>query len=102
MPTSRSHTRQRIVLALALALRAAGQTAHGGALSAVAPAGAPPQGAVNITGTGFDATATNNQVTFFPGAGSAVTALATRVATLDAARGVGGLTVTVRELPAGA
>ena len=91
------------ILSLALlvcvaAFAAEVQYAYGGTLASVSPMGASPSVAVSITGTGFNATAANNVVTFTPASGSAVNATPTTVATLSAATGLRRLTVTV---PAG-
>ena len=63
--------------------------------------GASPAVAVSITGTGFNATAANNVVTFTPAAGSAATATATAVATLSAATGLRRSRHGARWLPVG-
>ncbi len=86
------------VLSLALLFAVAAQPARGGTLASVTPMGASPAVAVSITGTGFNATAANNVVTFTPAAGPAATATPTAVATLSTATGLRRLTVTV---PAG-
>jgi hypothetical protein len=100
--TSGSLFRTRILPIVLLAAAAGSavdlQYAHGGTLAAVSPMGASPSVAVSITGTGFNATAANNVVTFIPASGSAVTTAATAVTTLSAATGLRRLTVTV---PAG-
>ena len=57
-----------------------------GALTAVGPTGASVAVPVSITGTGFHATASNNEVTFAPAGGPARTALGEAITTLDATR----------------
>ena len=86
------------LLVYAVSFSVAVQPAHAGTLAAVSPMGASPSVAVSITGTGFNATAANNVVTFMPAAGPAVNATATAVVTLSAATGLRRLTVAV---PAG-
>jgi len=85
-------------LSLALMLAAGAHGAYAGTLSAVSPMGASPSVAVSITGTGFNATAANNVVTFTPAVGGAANATATAITTLSAATGWRRITVTV---PAG-
>ena len=57
--------------------------------------GASPSVAISITGTGFSATASSNDITFTPASGPPVTATATAVTTLSAATGLRRLTVAV-------
>jgi hypothetical protein len=90
---SRAH-----VLFLALLLAVSSQEAQGGTLASVSPMGASPTVSVSITGTGFNATAANNVVTFTSAGGAAATATASAVATLSTTTGLRRLTVTV---PAG-
>ena len=96
---------RRFVIAVALAVLVAWMGApalRAGALSSVAPAGASGGVSINITGTGFDAAAANNLVTFTSTSGVSVTAPGTAVLTLDQASGLRRLTVTVPDgLPAG-
>jgi hypothetical protein len=81
------------------------QVARAGSPSSIvsiAPARVSTGRAVNITGTGFDATPANNRVSFTPSSGPASTADASAVATLDAKTGLRRLTVTVPNgLPVG-
>ncbi|HXH05443.1 MAG TPA: PKD domain-containing protein, partial [Vicinamibacterales bacterium] len=78
----------------------AGHGVRAGELGSVAPMGATPGVAINITGTGFDPTAANNEVTFLlPGASATV--LGSAITTLDATRGLRRLRVTVPPLPVG-
>jgi PKD repeat protein len=87
-------------LLLALLAWAAGDRLRAGELGSVAPMGATPGVAIQITGTGFDPTAANNEVTFtLPGASASV--LGTAITTLDATRGLRRLRVTVPPLPVG-
>ncbi len=74
------------------------EDAWAGTLSALGPMGASPSVALSITGTGFNTTASSNQVTFTSTSGPSVTVAATAVTTLSAATGLRRLTVT---LPAG-
>ena len=83
---------------LAAMLGGSGHAAFFGALTAVSPSGASPAVTINITGTGFDPVAANNEVTFLPAAGPAVTARGTTIALLSAATGSRRLGVVV---PAG-
>jgi len=64
-------------------------------LTAVTPYGASVGVTVQITGTGFDPTASHNSVTFTPASGSAVTVVADAVATLDSTKGLRRLSVKV-------
>jgi hypothetical protein len=81
-----------------LRLAFAAEDAHAGTLSAVSPLGASPLVSISVTGTGFNTTAANNQITFTPVSGAAVAVSATAVTTLSAATGLRRLTLTV---PAG-
>jgi PKD repeat protein len=84
-------------LLLALGLHA---TLRAGSVSSIAPLGASPNVTINITGTGFNATASLNTVTFrHLATGATFTASGTAVQTLDATRGIRRLGVRV---PAGA
>jgi len=74
------------------------EDAWGGTLSTASPMGASSGVAVSITGTGLNATASSNAVTFTPESGSPATAVATAVTTLSAATGLRRITVVV---PAG-
>src|SRR5262245_55779091 len=77
-------------------------SADAGSLSSIAPTGVSAGQAVTITGTGFDAAAASNAVTFTPLSGPAVTVDATSVATVDADARVRRLSVTVpNTLPVG-
>ncbi len=90
-----------IALAAACALTVVALNA--GSLMSVNPLGASSGVAIQITGTGFNATAKNNRVTFTPMSGGAPqTAIATAIATLDASKGIRRLNVAVPPgLPAG-
>jgi hypothetical protein len=79
------------VLSLAIAIEAA----QAGTLSSVSPMGASSSVTIAITGTGFNLTASSNDVTFTPVSGAPVTATATAVTTLSAATGLRRLTVVV-------
>ena len=57
--------------------------------------GASSSVAISITGTGFNASASSNDVTFTPVSGAPVTVTATAVTTLSAATGLRRLTVVV-------
>ena len=57
-----------------------------GSLTAVAPAGASIAVPVSITGTGLNATASNNEVSFAPAGAAVRTALGEAITTLDATR----------------
>ena len=73
-----------------------------GSLTAVAPAGASVAVPITITGTGFDATASKNEVTFAHTNGTSRTAVGEAVGTLNATTGRRTLTLRVPEgLPAG-
>lgn len=74
----------------------------GGTLSAVSPSGASANVIILVTGDTFDSTAANNEVTFQPAAGSAATATALSVTTLDSTRNLKRLAVRVPQgLPLG-
>ena len=64
-------------------------------LTAVTPYGASAGVTVQITGTGFDPTASQNSVTFTPSSGAATTVVADAIATLDATKGLRRLSVKV-------
>jgi Bacterial Ig domain/von Willebrand factor type D domain len=64
----------------------------------VSPLGASPLVSISVTGTGFNTTPANNQITFTPVSGAAIAVSATAVTTLSAATGLRRLTLTV---PAG-
>ena len=84
-----------LVLALSVALIA-------GSLTAVVPAGASALVPITITGTGFDATASKNEVVFVHTDGTTKTAVGEAVSTLNATTGRRTLTVRVpAELPVG-
>ena len=73
-------------------------SAHAGTLSAVAPLGASPGVVVQITGTGFSATAASNEISF----GTPAPVPATSIITINAAQGLRRLTARVPdEVPAG-
>ncbi len=80
---------------LAATLSGSGHTALSGTLTTVSPSGASPSITINITGTGFDATASNNEVAFVPAAGPVVTARGTSIAVVNAATGTRRLAVPV-------
>jgi len=84
-------------LLIALAVGAV-PSAQSGLLTSVTPMGASSLATINIVGTGFDATASKNEVSFVPSSGATLTALGTAIATVDAATGSRRLTVKV---PAG-
>src|SRR3712207_5503839 len=74
-----------------------------GVLMSVNTPAASPGVAIQITGTGFSTTASQNVLTVTPaGGGTARTASATAVQTVDATRGIRRINVVVpAELPAG-
>ena len=73
-----------------------------GSLTTVSPSGASPAVTINITGTGFDPTAANNEVAFIPASGSAVTVRGSSIVLVNAGTGTRRLAVTVPPgLPAG-
>jgi hypothetical protein len=79
----------------ALSLAVAVEVARAGTLSTVSPMGASSSVTIAITGTGFNPTASSNDVTFTPVSGAPVTVTATAVTTLSAATGLRRLTVAV-------
>ena len=74
---------------------ALGLTMDAGSLTIVNPSGASPHVTIQITGTGFDAAAANNEVTFTPASGPAVIALASAVAAVDPVNGLSRIAVSV-------
>ena len=73
-----------------------------GTLSAIAPSGASATVTIRITGTGFDAAAANNEVTFRATTGETAVATPTAVVMVDATRGLRRLTLRVPSgLPVG-
>ena len=86
------------IAVLATTLSVSGHRADFGALTAVAPSGASPGVTIAMTGTGFDPTASNNQVEFVPAVGSRLTAPGSAIALVSAATGTRRLSVPV---PAG-
>src|SRR5262245_21225473 len=82
-----------IFAALSLAVAVGG--AQAGTLSALSPMGASSSVTISITGTGFNASASSNDVTFTPVSGAPVTVTAAAVTTLSAATGLRQLTVVV-------
>src|SRR5436190_3483035 len=105
LPALRSARRSRLVRGawLVLALSAlAGRSLWAGTLSSVSPSGAMPGITLTVVGTGFNATAANDLVTFTPVAGAPLSATAKTVATVDASTGLRRLTVVVPDgLPVG-
>lgn len=98
MPSQRRWSVALLFALLPLAI----QIARAGTLSSIAPAGVSTGQAINITGTGFDPTASNNTVTLTPTTGMAMSATGTAIALLDSATGLRRLTITVPEgLPVG-
>jgi len=92
-----------VLLLASLSLAVGVEDAEAGTLSTVSPMGASPSVAVSVTGTGFNTTASSNEVTFTPASGPSVTSVASAIATLSAATGLRRLTVTVPAgLPVGA
>ncbi len=73
-------------------------SAQSGLLTSVTPTGASTLATINIVGTGFDPTASKNEVSFIPASGPALTAVPSAIATVDATAGSRRLTVKV---PAG-
>jgi hypothetical protein len=67
-------------------------------LTSVTPSGASTLVTINIVGTGFDPTASKNEVSFIPASGPTLTAAPSAIATVDATTGSRRLTVKV---PAG-
>ena len=67
-------------------------------VTALTPYGASAGVTVQIIGTGFDAIAAKNSITFTPASGPAVTLAASAIATLDATKGLRRLSV---KMPAG-
>ncbi|HEY2435414.1 MAG TPA: Ig-like domain-containing protein, partial [Vicinamibacterales bacterium] len=67
-------------------------------LTAIAPLGASAGVSVQITGTGFDPSAANNQVTLTPASGPAVQVTAASITTLDASKNLRRIGITI---PAG-
>ena len=99
-PSPRSGYRSGIptlaaITLLAATLSGSGHTAVSGTLTTVSPSGASPSITINITGTGFDATASNNEVAFVPAAGPVVTARGTSIAVVNATTGTRRLAVPV-------
>src|SRR5215475_3784608 len=89
-------TRSFLSILTALSLLAvAVEGALAGTISALSPMGASASVAISITGTGFNATASSNDVTFTPVSGAPVTVTSTAVTTLSAATGLRRLTVVV-------
>ena len=73
-----------------------------GSLTTVSPSGASPAVTINVTGTGFDPTAANNEVAFIPATGSAVTVRGSSIVLVNAGTGTRRLAVTVPSgLPSG-
>jgi hypothetical protein len=95
-------TRSFVPIFAALSLAVAVEVARAGTLSNVSPMGASSSVAISITGTGFNVSASSNDVTFTPVSGAPVTVTATAVTTLSAATGLRRLTVVVPNgLPTG-
>jgi hypothetical protein len=88
-------TRSFVPIFAALSLAVAVEVAQAGTLSNVSPMGASSSVAISITGTGFNATASSNDVTFTPVSGAPVTVTASAVTTLNATTGLRRLTVVV-------
>lgn len=86
------------VALLAATLSGSGHGALAGALTTVSPSGASPSVTINISGTGFDATASNNEVAFVPATGSVVTARGSSIVMVNAGTGTRRVSVAV---PAG-
>ena len=86
------------IAVLATTLSVSGHRVDFGALTAVAPSGASPGVTIAITGTGFDPTASSNEVAFVPAAGPPLTARGSAIALISAASGTRRLSVPV---PAG-
>src|SRR4051812_29688651 len=96
-------TRSLVPIFAALSLTVAVEVARAGTLSTVSPMGASSSVTIAITGTGFNPTASSNDVTFTPVSGAPVTVTSTAVTTLSAATGLRRLTVVVPNgLPIGA
>jgi len=92
-----------VVLAALAAPRFAREIAAAASITVVAPTGASAGVVVQITGTGFDPTASRNTVTLTPASGPAVTVPADTIATVDATKGVRRIGFTVPAgLPIGA
>ncbi len=90
-------------LALVLAVAGVPSPATGGSVVSVETTGVTTGALFAVTGTGFDAAAANNQLTFTPAAGAPVTVAATSSTVVDASRGVRRLSVRVPAgLPIGA
>lgn len=66
-----------------------------GSLTIVSPAGASSGVTIQLTGTGFNATAANNDVTFTPAGGTPMVAVPTATTVVDASRGLRRLTLRV-------
>jgi hypothetical protein len=95
-------TRSFVPIFAALCLTVTGEVARAGTLSTVSPMGASSSVTISITGTGFNVSASSNDVTFTPLSGAPITVTATAVTTLSAATGVRRLTVVVPNgLPTG-
>jgi hypothetical protein len=93
----------RICLPLVLAVAGVPLPATGGTVISVETTGVTTGALFAVTGTGFDAAAANNQLTFTPAAGAPVTVAATSSTVVDASRGVRRLSVRVPAgLPIGA
>ena len=86
------------LLLLALLAGLGVQGTHAGVLTSVAPSGASPGITINLTGTGFDPAAANNDVIFTPAGAPPATTRGTAIALLTAATGLRRLSVVV---PAG-
>ena len=72
-----------------------------GSLLTVNPTGASPGVPIQVTGSGFNTTASANIVTFSPAGGPAIAVPATAIATVDANQGIRRLNVVVPSLPPG-
>jgi hypothetical protein len=91
-----------LALFIAAAPTLADLSLRAGSLASVAPAGASAAVAINITGTGFNTTAANNEVTFTHSSGVSATALGNLITTVNATQGLRRLRVNVPSgLPAG-
>ena len=87
---------------LCATLTGLGHPRAAGSLATVSPSGASPAVTINITGTGFDTTAANNEVAFIPATGSGVTVRGSSIVLINAGTGTRRLAVTVPPgLPAG-
>ena len=91
-----------VVALIAVALGLGFQITRAASLTSIAPAGASAGVIINVTGTGFDPAAANNDVVFTPTSGPAITVRATAIAVVDTAAGLRRLSVTVpASLPVG-